>query len=273
MKRKINIGAGIGCILTVLALCLAILGPIFVPFDPNAGDLAQKLMPPGTAGHILGTDQLGRDILSRIAGGARTSLTVSIISVLISMAIGTLLGLLAGYYGGMIDAVISRTLELQMAIPTIVLALIIASLIHTGTVTIIIILVLTSWMVYTRMVRGAILAMKNEEYILAAKSIGCSDFTILFRHILPNIVPTIIILATLDIGRKIILESTLSYLGVGLQPPDVSWGQILNEGQNYISIAWWICFFSGMAPALTVLGINLFGDYLRERFDPKSNIT
>jgi len=269
MKKEFNIGGFVGCALTILALLTAAFGPSLIHADPNVGNLMQKLLSPGTDGHLLGTDQLGRDILSRIISGARTSLSISLISVLLSMLIGTVLGLLSGYYEGFIDVIISRILELQMAIPTIVLALIIASLIRTGTTTIIIILVLTGWVIYTRMVRGAILSMKNEEYIQAAKSIGCSDFQIIFQHILPNIFPTVIVIATLEIGKKIILESTLSYLGVGLQPPTVSWGQILNEGQNYLAIAWWICLFSGMAPALAVLGFNLFGDYLREKLDPK----
>lgn len=273
MKRRWRLNGLVGGALTGFVLLVAVFGPFVVSADPNTGNLMQKLLPAGTAGHLLGTDQLGRDILVRILWGARTSLTISLISVLISMVIGTVLGLWAGYYGGKADAVISRTLELQMTIPAIVLALIVASLVQTGPVTIVAILVLTGWVVYARMVRGSVLSMKNEEYVLAAKSIGCSNGQIIFTHILPNLFPTIIVLATLEIGRKIILESTLSYLGVGLQPPTVSWGQMLNEGQNYLTVAWWVCFFPGMAPALTVLGINLFGDYLSEKIDPKAHRT
>ena len=269
MKKRINISGIVGWILTISILLMAILGPLVLKINPVSGDLSNRLASPLTKGHILGTDQLGRDILSRIIYGARTSLFVSVISVLLSAVIGTFLGLLAGYFGGKTDIIISRLVELQMTFPTIVLALIIATLFKSGLVNIIAILIITGWVVYTRMVRSAVISMKNEEYIQAAKSIGCSDFRIIMTHVLINVFPVICVLSTLELGKKIILESTLSYLGVGLQPPSVSWGQMLNEGQNYLSTAWWICLFSGIAPALTVLGINLFGEWLREKLDPK----
>lgn len=271
MRKRYPIGGVIGCVLTGAVILIAIFGPLLVHFEPNASVLQDRLLPPaGEGGHLLGTDQLGRDILSRIVHGARTSLTISVISVLASMVIGTALGLIAGYYEGVVDALISRLLELQMAFPTIVLALMIAALSKPGVFNIITILIVTGWIVFTRMVRSAVISLKNEEYIQAAEAVGCSDLQIIVRHILPAVIPLIAVLSTLEIGRKIILESTLSYLGVGLQPPAVSWGQMLYEGQNYLAVAWWTCLFSGLAPALTVLGINLFGDWLREKLDPKA---
>lgn len=270
MKKQIHISGIIGCTLTAFVILLALFGPMLIQTGPNSSVLQSRLLPPSAAGHMLGTDQLGRDILTRIAYGARTSLTIASISVCFSMLIGTALGLLAGFYEGIIDSIVSRLLEFQMTVPTIVLALIIAALFKPGTFNIIVILIVTGWIVHARMVRSAVIALKNEEYIQAAEAVGCNDFQIIVRHLIPGIFPMLCVLSTIEIGKNIILESTLSYLGVGLQPPSVSWGQMLYEGQNYLAVAWWICLFSGMAPALTVLGINLFGDWLSEKLDPKA---
>jgi peptide/nickel transport system permease protein len=262
-----------GAVLAVVVIS-AIFGPLFAPEAPTFGKLSSAFIPPawaegGSAAHLLGTDSLGRDLLSRLIYGARISLMVSFVAIFMAGTIGTALGLIAGYFGRGVDAVISRMVDVALALPTILMALVLVSVLRPGVGTVIIVIGSLTWANYTRQVRGEVLTVKERDYVVLARSIGSSDFRIMFRHILPNVFNTIIVLATLQVGAVILLEATLSFLGLGVPPPEPSWGQMVAEGRNYIVVAWWISVFPGMAIMLTVLSMNLAGDWLRDRLDPR----
>ncbi len=260
------------CLLPVV-IC-GIFGPLFFPHDPMKMDLANTLKPPffsmkGSVSYFLGTDHMGRDLLSRLIEGARISLIISVCGVFFSGFIGVCLGMIAGFLGGTVDEVIMRVADAVMSIPAILLAILLAAGIGAGAATIIISIALIFWTGYARVIRGETLSLTQRDYVTLAKITGCSNFRILKRHILPNLVSTITVLASLQLGRAILIEASMTFLGVGLQPPAAAWGLMISEGRMYMATGWWIPTFSGFAIAVTVLGANLMGDWLRDKFDPK----
>ncbi len=267
--------AGLFGFLVVLGLVfVAVLAPVLAPHSPTEQSLVDRLLPPawtarGSATHLLGTDNLGRDILSRIIYGTRITILVGSSVVLIAGAIGTVAGLIAGYKGGRTDAWIMRVVDTQVAFPGLLLAIIILAVIGPSTKTVIVVLALNGWMVYARMTRGVVLSVKETPYVEAAEMVGCKSKRVIFRHILPNLASPLLTLAVLEFARIILAEAALSFLGVGVQPPDASWGLMVAEGQNYIFSAWWLITFPGLALALTVLGVNLMASWLRIVADPQ----
>jgi len=223
----------------------------------------------GGLSYPLGTDNMGRDILSRIIMGARISVIVALWAIPFSGAIGTLMGMVSAYFGGKIDMLIMRLVDIQMSVPSLALALILAAALKPGVTSVIIVIVVTYWTWYARVVRGEVLSLKERDFIALARVAGCSDLGILFKHFLPNILNTLLVLATLQLGSVIIYEASLSFLGLGIQPPDVSWGLMLADARPYISVAWWVITLPGLAILVTCLGSNLLGDWLRDTLDPK----
>jgi peptide/nickel transport system permease protein len=257
-----------------LVVVAAIGGESIAPHDPNGLDLGSAFRPPswlegGSIDYLLGTDNLGRDIFSRIIDGARISLTVSVYAIVISGGIGALIGMIAGYFGKTIDAVIMRLVDIQMSIPSLALALVIATVLSPSLTTVIVVISITYWTWYARIIRGEILSLKERDYVALAKVAGCSTATIFTRHLLPNILNTLLVLATLQVGQVIIFEASLSFLGLGIQSPDVSWGLMLADARNYITNAWWAITLPGVAIMLTCLSANLIGDWLRDTLDPR----
>lgn len=264
----------IGAIIVLIVIVSAILAPFIAPYDPNSSDLSKRLKPPfwtedGTREHLLGTDHLGRDILSRIIYGTRISLLVGIITVLISGIFGTVLGLFGGYYRGFIDSILMRLTEIQLAFPFILLALAIMAVLGPGLKNVILVLSITGWVMYTRLVRGEVLLLRELEYVKAAEALGQKNRKIIFNHILPNVFPTVIVVGTLRIANMIIAEASLTFLGLGIESSIPTWGSMLADGRNYITSAWWVATFPGIAIMLTVLGINLLGDWLSDILDPR----
>ncbi len=244
------------------------------PHDPFKGNILERLQPPawlegGSWNHPLGTDKLGRDMLSRIIYGARISLTIAAISIVCGGLVGTTLGLLAGYFGGLWDHIIMRLVDIKISIPSILLALILAAALGPSYFTVIIVVALTLWTRYARLVRGEVLSLRSQDFVARARVSGASTSRIILRHLLPNVVNTIIVLATLEVGVVIILEASLSFLGAGIPPPNPAWGLMVADGRALVINAWWLSFFPGLAILLTVLSMNLLGDWLRDRLDPK----
>jgi len=260
-------------VLWALLVC-AVGGEALFPHDPNALNLALAFKPPilwegSAAGHVLGTDNLGRDVLSRIMAGTRVSLLVAVYAIAIAGGTGTLLGMLAGYFGGWVDALIMRLVDIQMSIPSLALALVLAAVLEPGFDTVVVVIVVTYWCWYARIVRGEVLTLKERDYVALARVAGCGTAVILLRHLLPGIFNTLLVLATLQVGQVIIFEASLSFLGLGIQPPDVSWGLMLADARNYMETAWWVITLPGIAIMLTCLSSNLLGDWLRDWLDPK----
>ncbi|MBM7837345.1 peptide/nickel transport system permease protein [Alkalihalobacillus xiaoxiensis] len=256
--------------ITILAVC----APWIVPYDPWQIIPTQRLVPPfwmenGSTAHLLGTDNLGRDMLSRLIYGARVSLLVGIVSVLIAGAIGLFLGLVSGYFGGWIDAVTMRVVDAMLAIPTLLLVLVAMVVLEANLLTLILVIGLTSWVHYTRIVRGDVLGVKAREYVQSAQTLGASNFYIIRKHILPNVLSSFTVIATIGVGTAILTESSLSFLGFGVQPSTITWGSMLNDGRNYIATSWWIATFPGIAITITVLAFTFVGDWLRDYLDPR----
>ena len=252
-----------------------LLTPLLAPFEPEfrgayeaGGDMATILMPPSPV-HIMGTDEFSQDVFSRILYGARISLTIGLLAVGISVTLGALLGAIAGYWGGLVDTGIMRVVDMVMAFPRLVLLIAIVALFPTTIFVVIVALAFTQWPFTARMVRGEILALKEKEFAEAARALGFSRRRILFRHLLPNAVGPLIVVATLGIGNAIILEAGLSFLGLGVQAGTPSWGSMVNGGRDYLMDAWWVATFPGLAIVLAVLAFNLVGDGLRDAFDPR----
>jgi len=261
-------------LILILLVVPAIFAPWLAPHDPLEGRLAHKLKPPvwltgGSWEYVLGTDPLGRDILSRMIYGARVSLSVSLVAIFIGGVVGTVLGLFAGYFGGFTDSLIMRAVDVAFSLPTILLGLVLAVVIGPSFRTVIVIVSFLLWARYARQVRGEVLTVKQRDFVAQARIAGCSHVRIVFGHILPNVTNTLIVLATLQVGYVILLEGTLSFLGVGIPPPTPAWGLMVATGRSLIVSAWWVSFFPGLAIVLTVLVLNLIGDWLRDRLDPK----
>ena len=254
-------------------VAVSILAPLISPFDPVEQDLLARLKAPGTAAgdsvYLLGTDELGRDLLSRVIYGARVSMIVALLSVAVSTVVGTWLGLIAGYYRGPLEVVIMRGVDIMLSIPAILLAIITVAVLGPGLQNLILVLGFTRWPRYARVAYGQTLGVVNNPYVKASRFIGLRDRRILWRHILPNIIAPLIVVATLEFGLMILWEAGLSFLGLGVQPPTPSWGSILSAGRNYLATAWWIATLPGLCLFLLVLSVNLIGDFLRDRFDPR----
>ncbi len=260
--------AFLGLIIVVTVVLVAVFAPFIAPYDYAKIDPQEVLMPPSWS-HPFGTDQLGRDVLSRVIWGARVSVEVGVISVGIAVIIGTIVGAVSGYYGGLIDNILMRFVDIMLCFPTFFLILAVISVLEPSIVNIMVVIGLTSWMGVARLVRAEVLSLKEREFVLAAKVMGASDLRIIFRHIIPNAMGPVLVAATLGVGSAILVESALSFLGIGVQPPTPSWGGILASGKDNIEIAWWLSFFPGLAILLAVLGYNLLGEGLRDLLDPR----
>lgn len=252
----------------MLMVLMAIFADFLVPFDPSQQDLSNPLVGP-TWQHIMGTDSLGRDVFSRMVIGSRVSLIVGTGSVAVAMFIGVILGIASAMSGGTIGEAIMRLTDLSLTLPGILIALAVAATVGPSLTNVILIIALLYWAQFTRMARGEALSIRERDYVQSAYAIGCSPWRILRLYILPNLANTIIVLATLEIAAAILLESTLSFLGVGVPPPTPTWGSMIAEGRPYVELGWWTVTFPGLAIMLTVLSVNLLGDVLRDRLDPK----
>ena len=262
----------VGVVLASLAVIVAAAAPWLAPHDPIKSDFAAGLQPPGTPGHPLGTDQLGRDLLSRVLYGARIALFIGFCTVLLTALVGGLLGLLAGFVGGWPGTVVMRIADVQLSFPFILLALTINAIVGLGLRNIIISLSVAGWVVYARVVRGEVLSVKQRDFVQAAAALGMGRARMLFGHVLPNVAPSIIVVASLQFSQFIVAEAAISFLGFGVQPPTPAWGSMLSESRDFLYVAWWLAAFPGAALALTALGINLVGDWLRDVLDPKLRV-
>ena len=267
----------LGAVLVVLFVLMAIFAPQISPHDPTRGKLREQLLPPvweegGDPEFLLGTDVQGRDLLSRIIYGARISLRVGILAVGISATIGTTLGAVSGYYRGWVDALISRFADLLMAFPFLIFAIGMMAFLGPGFANLLLALTLKSWVVFFRLTRGAVMAEKTAEYVEAAKVVGQSNPAIIISEILPNIFHSILVLGTLRMGSMIITEASLSFLGLGIQPPTPAWGSMVADGRDYLVTSWWIATLPGLAILVLVLSINLFGEGLRDILDPRLKV-
>jgi peptide/nickel transport system permease protein len=258
----------IGLLIVLSVVVLAIIAPWLAPYDPTVVDVRNILLPPSPQ-HWCGTDTLGRDVFSRLLYGARVSLSVGLVAVGISMVIGIVLGALAGFYGGRIDAILMRTTDMVLCFPTFFLILAVIAFLEPSIWNIMIVIGLTSWMGVARLVRAEFLSLKQREYVLAARSLGVSPLRIMTAYMLPNAMGPVLVSAVLGVAGAVLVESGLSFLGLGVQPPDPSWGNILTDGKDNIQIAWWLSFYPGIAILITVLGYNLLGEGLRDLFDPR----
>jgi peptide/nickel transport system permease protein len=261
-------------ILVVLLIVPALFAEWIAPHDPLEGSLVARLQPPaweagGSTTYLLGTDKQGRDLLSRIIYGARISLQVSIVAVILSGAIGTVLGLVSGYYGGAVDTVIMRLVDISLSLPLVLIGLVLVIVMGPGLMTVVVVVSLLLWSRYARQIRGEALAIRNQDYIARARVAGSSDARIIALHVFPNIVNTLIVLATLNVGQVILLEATLSFLGAGIPRPQPSWGVMVADGRDHIVAAWWIAMVPGLAIMLVVLAMNMVGDWLRDQLDPR----
>lgn len=268
-KSLSNPLAMVGFIIIVSIFILAILAPLISPFDPNEINVKAILLAPSTQ-YWMGTDGLGRDVLSRMLHGGRISLLVGLVAVGISTCIGIILGALAGYYRGWLDTIIMRLVDVMLSIPSFFLILAVIAFLTPSIINIMIVIGLTSWMGVTRLVRAEFLSLSEREFILASRTLGAKDARLIFSHLLPNSLTPIIVSAVLGVAGAVLMESGLSFLGLGVQAPQASWGNILTDGKEYIQFAWWLSLFPGLAILVTVLGYNLLGEGLRDALDPRS---
>jgi peptide/nickel transport system permease protein len=267
LKNKFAV---VGLTIIFLLISVAVLAPLISPYTPSEQNLSERLLKPSME-HLCGTDDLGRDIFTRMIYGSRISLIVGFISVLIILIIGTFLGIVSGFYGGKIDYVIMRFTDIVLCFPIFFLILLIIAFLEPNIYNVMIVIGFTSWPGLARLVRAEVLSLKEREFILVAKMMALSNIKIFTVHILPNIISPLMVYSSLAIGGAILTESSLSFLGLGVQPPMPSWGQILTSGKDYIYIAWWLSIFPGIAILLTVLSFNLVGEAIRDVFDPKED--
>jgi peptide/nickel transport system permease protein len=257
-----------GGVIVAAMLAVALLAPLLAPYDPSAIQVSSILLPP-SFDHLLGTDALGRDVLSRMIYGTQISLLVGFVAVGISVVIGILVGSLAGYYPGRVDTLFMRLVDIMLSIPTFFLILAVIALVGPNLINIMIVIGVTSWMGVARLVRGEFLALRESDYVVAARALGVPAHRIIFSHILPNAMAPVYVSTILGIAAAVLVESSLSFLGLGVQPPTPSWGNILTDGKANIEIAWWLSCFPGVAILVTVLGYNLLGEGLRDALDPR----
>lgn len=256
--------------LVVVVTC-AVFAELITPYDPYLIDVSMRNKPPlsptadGAALHLLGTDPLGRDVLSRIMLGSRVSMSVGVASVVVSGLLGTTLGLIAGYYRGWFDDLVMRLVDLQMSVPSLLIALLVLYILGPSFLNIVLVLAITRWMVYARVARGLMLSLREELFVEASKSLGASDARVIVRHLLPNLAAPLLVLATLELAVMLLTEASLSFLGLGIQPPDSSWGLMLAEGREYLTSAWWLVAMPGIAILLTTLSVNILATWARAR--------
>jgi peptide/nickel transport system permease protein len=260
-------------IVTVLVAC-GLFAPWLAPRSPLEGSLGERLAAPmwmenAKPGHPFGTDRHGRDTLSRLLYGARISLAVSVVGITLTGAVGAFIGLLAGFFGGWTDTILMRLVDISLSLPGILIAVLLSVVFEPSFTNVIVVVVFLLWPSYARLVRGETLAIKQQEFVALARVAGCSNLTIMFRHIVPNLMPSILVLATLHVGYVIVLEAALSFLGVGIPPPTPSWGVMVADGRGLIEQAWWVSILPGIAILVTVLSLNILGDWVRDRLDPK----
>ncbi len=264
--------------LVVLAVVAAGLSaPALAPFDPVEQNVIERLAPPvfmlgGTSEHVLGTDHLGRDVFSRLIYGARVALVVGVTTVSVSGLVGLAVGLVAGYFGGWADTAFMRLLDIQLSMPFMLLALTIIGILGPSLKNIVIVLALTGWVVYARVVRAEILSLRTREFVAACRALGGSDARIIVKHLLPNVRSSVMVVSTVEVARMMLLESALSFLGLGVRPPTPSWGAMLADGRIYLATAWWLATFPGLAISVTVLAVNMVGDRLRDYLDPELEV-
>ena len=252
----------------------AVAAPVLAPHDPTEGDIIKKSIPPiwmagGERDHLLGTDRFGRDVLSRIIWGSRISLVVSVVAIGVAGTLGTLLGLVAGYRGGLTGVVLMRLTDIGLSLPTILIAVVLVAVSEPSFRNVVLVIALLLWPRFARQVRGETLAIKEQDFIALAVVAGRSSAWIIRRHIFPNVVPTLLVISTLQVGYVILLEGTLSFLGVGVPPPNPAWGLMIADGRGFLATGWWMSLFPGLAMLLTVLAVNLMGDWLRDHLDPR----
>ena len=265
LKNKLAVA---GAVFVLLIIVVAIFATYLAPYSPDHIEPYHTLQPPSLH-HLMGTDSLGRDVFSRMLYGARVSLLVGFIAVGISTLVGAVLGAIAGYYGGWVDSLIMRFVDVMLCFPTFFLILAVIAFLNPGIVNIMVVIGLTSWMGVARLVRAEFLKLKKEDFTMAVKASGAGDFRIIFKHVLPNALAPVLVAATLGVAGAVLTESALSFLGLGVQPPTPSWGNILAEGKDNIEIAWWLSFYPGLANLITVLGYNLVGEGIRDAIDPR----
>lgn len=274
--RRGNTGGIVAGGILLVIVAIALFAPAISPHDPLQLNIADRLHPPawspgGTAGHLLGTDELGRDIISRIVYGARTTLTVTGLAVTLGALLGSGLGLLSGYRRGAVDIVLGRVADVQQALPFIVVVLALAAVTGPSFVNVVLVLGVSSWVVHYRIVRGATMAIREESYIEAARAVGLSDAAILWRHVLPNVLPVIIVNVATFVPQLMLFEAALSFLGLGVPPPTPTWGGMIAAGRGYVEVAWWMSVFPGLALMTTVVAVHGIGEWLTGRFDPRQD--
>lgn len=274
MRLRRDLPALAGTAVVVGAILVAALAPSLAPSDPVRNRLLERLTPPmwadgGSARHPLGTDTLGRDVLSRLLYGARVSLVVGLAAVLVAGVVGVAFGLVAGYRGGWPDDVLMRLGDIQLAFPVLLLGVVVTAVLGANLTNMILVLGASGWVTYARIARGETLSLKEREFVAAARALGAPARHVVARHLLPNVLPPLMVVTTFSVARTIIAEASLSFLGLGLPPPTPSWGAMLDEGRNYITTGWWLALFPGLAILVLVLAINLCGDWLRDALDPR----
>lgn len=262
-----------GAVILFIVLIAAVFAPLLAPMDPTAQSLTRVMKPPMWEGEghlfLLGTDHLGRDLLSRLVYGARVSLIVGLSATVMAGSIGLILGMVAGYFGGRVDYLLMRLVDFVLSFPFILLALATIAILGPSLWLIVSLISFRQWTVYARVVRGNVLSIREQEFVIASRAVGGSDLRLIFRHVLPNVLAPVIIIGSLYLGRLIVIEAGLSFLGLGVPPPTPTWGGLLAEGRSYLYVSWWIVTFPGLAITLTVLGANLVGDWLRDVLDPR----
>ncbi|HLR93366.1 MAG TPA: ABC transporter permease [Jiangellaceae bacterium] len=268
-RRRLDLPLTLSVAFLALVVVLAVAGPLLVG-DPNAQNLLRRLTPPGAGGHLLGTDQLGRDVLSRLVTGSRVSALVGLTAALLSGLIGSTIGIVSGYVGGWTDRLLMRLTDVQLAFPSLLLALAVIGFLGPSLTNVIVVLGITGWVSYARVLRSEVLSLRTREFVEAAQVIGVPSGRIMLRHMLPNVTGPLATILTLQVGTVILAEAALSFLGLGVPATTVTWGAMLSDGQLYMGTAWWLAVFPGTALLLTVLSINIAGDALRDRWDPRT---
>lgn len=270
-------GVIVSAIVVLAVVAAGLFAPALSPHDPVEQNIIGRLAPPavfagGSWEYALGTDHLGRDVLSRLIYGARIALVVGVTTVIVSGVFGLAVGLVGGYFGGWADTGFMRLLDIQLSMPFMLLALTIIGILGPSLRNIVVVLAITGWVVYARIVRSEILSLRTREFVTACRSLGGGDVRIIVRHLLPNVMSSVIVVATLEVARMMLLESALSFLGLGVRPPTPSWGAMLADGRVYLATAWWLATFPGLAISLTVLCLNVLGDWLRDSLDPELEV-
>jgi peptide/nickel transport system permease protein len=263
--------AWLGIVILSAVVLIAIFAPLLAPYDPEAIDILNRLKPPSLAsGHLLGTDDVGRDLLSRLLYGARVSLLVGVSTIVLGGLVGAALGILAGYHTGRLDSVIMRVVDIQLAFPSLLLAIAILAVLGSSVVNVIVVLSIASWATFCRVARAQALTLRHAEFVQAARAIGAPSPAILWRHVLPNTLGSLFVVASFGLAANILSEASLSFLGVGVPPTVPTWGGMLGAGRDYLRLAWWVSTFPGIALMLTVFGVNILGDRIRDYLDPRT---